>query len=232
MKNTNKLRLFILLIILESGFLLSSCGEHKGLNKEEDDIDENGVVYNNYIEFQDSTHLIIDYNITEDTSFENEILKISDTFSSIKNLEYHYGGLLVDKFPLDISKFKNLELFTFSGYIEEMPKEVCYLSKLKLIKFHSCSMKRIPEEIELLTNLEELFLSKNDLKGLPSGFCKLKNLKDLNLSANEIEELPDCFSTMTNLEFVNLCGNPIDSNILIKLNKTLKNTVIHYSLEY
>ena len=74
--------------------------------------------------------------------------------------------------------------------IEEIPKEIQYLTQLEQLYLNDNKIKEIPTEIKYLTQLNSLDLSTNFIKEIPKEIQYLTQLTDLDLHINNIEEIP------------------------------------------
>ena len=68
------------------------------------------------------------------------------------------------------------ELYFINTGINEFPKSLCILTKLKNLSFENNNLQKLLPEIGNLKNLEDLNLPKNLLKLLPAQIKMLKNL--------------------------------------------------------
>jgi Leucine-rich repeat (LRR) protein len=142
------------------------------------------------------------------------------------------NNLRLEKFPVVIFKFKNLEKLDLSNnYIETVPKAV---SKIKNLKFLSISnnpinnnkikfkknthlkdlnlqytgIPYIPRSIAKNRKLEVLFLGNNRFVNFRKrDFKKMDNLKALNLYNADLSELPVNVTKLPNLEELDLYYN-------------------------
>jgi hypothetical protein len=84
------------------------------------------------------------------------------------------------------------------------PKEIEFLTNLRVISAYRNNLTSLPKEIGNLKNLEQLYLSNNQLTSLPREIGNLTTLRDIDLQENELEELPREFRKLVNLEEMGL----------------------------
>ncbi len=147
---------------------------------------------------------------------------------SLKHLYYKDNldlvGMRLEIIPKEIGFLTNLKLLDMSSNrIKNIPKEIGFLTNLRLLDMSSNRIKSIPKEIVLLSNLSTLNLQYNKIKIIPPEIGMLHNLKNLFLGVNNIKTLPDEFFNLENLEFLVLTENEIEhiSNKITQL-KNLK----------
>lgn len=88
-----------------------------------------------------------------------------------------------------IAELKNLELLDLSrSSIEELPKEIGQLTRLRLLDLTSCSRLIViqPNILSSLIHLEELYMKKSFSKWEVASLCELKNLVHLTTLHLEI----------------------------------------------
>ncbi len=137
----------------------------------------------------------------------NNIYKIPSIFrnlKSLKTLRLHKNAF--SHFPLELCKMQSLEFLSFNAKlilnkrIEEIPKEIGNLRKLKVLRLDRNSIKFLPNSISKLSYLEELDLSRNQLEMIPSSISQLSRLKTLVLFKNPLKSLPDSLSKKEDLK--------------------------------
>ncbi|MFD2522748.1 leucine-rich repeat domain-containing protein [Emticicia soli] len=161
-----------------------------------------------------------------------EMAEACDKPDTVKTLMLN--NLQLEKFPMVVFKFKNLEKLDLSdNYIEKIPKSV---SKIKNLKFLSISnnpidnnklkfkknnhikdlnvqytgIQYIPRSIARNRSLEVLFLGNNRYKKFRKrDFKHMDNLKALNLYNARLSELPLNVTKLKNLEELDLYYNDL-----------------------
>ena len=159
-----------------------------------------------------------------------EMAEACDKPDTVKTLMLN--KLDLEKFPMVVFKFKNLEKLDLSdNYIEKIPKSV---SKIKNLKFLSISnnpidnnklkfkknyhlkdlnlqytgIQYIPRSVAKNRSLEVLFLGNNRYKKFRKrDFKRMDNLKALNLYNARLSELPLNVTKLKNLEELDLYYN-------------------------
>ncbi|MFL5751815.1 MAG: leucine-rich repeat domain-containing protein [Bacteroidia bacterium] len=146
------------------------------------------------------------------------------------------SNLPADSFPIDLSKFKNLEYLCLNNdHIEFIPRSIGDLSKLKVLELNGDNFKTLPPEFSKLTNLQELYLNVNKnidltksinvlstlprlsilhlendgISMLPPNLAKLTHLEQLYLNNNKLTVVPTEFNSMKNLKYVEMQNNKI-----------------------
>jgi Leucine-rich repeat (LRR) protein len=136
------------------------------------------------------------------------------------------SGLPIDSFPIDLSKFKNLErLYLDYDHLEFIPREISDLENLKVLSLNGEEFKTIPPEFSKLKNLQVLFLNsdkKIDMKQSVDVLAKLPKLRTLHLEGDNLSALPENFS-MLKIENLYLNNNNFSAIPLqVKDMKTLR----------
>ncbi|KAF7139348.1 hypothetical protein RHSIM_Rhsim07G0168300 [Rhododendron simsii] len=113
------------------------------------------------------------------------LLRSIQCLSNLQTLSLHYC-YLADKDLLAIEALKNLEILSFTGStIEELPREIGNLNRLKLLDFLNCDVTRIPHGVlSSLSKLEELYLGVSF-----AGWDVVEEGKDIILTNACIAEL-------------------------------------------
>ncbi len=134
------------------------------------------------------------------------------------------------------SKFINLEFLSLKNdHLKEIPIEIGFLKKLKVLDLSGNDFKTLPKSFSGLTNLEELFLNdeknmnlyenieiisllphlrvlhlENDnLSNLPKNIFKLTNLETLFLNHNNFKQIPKHIKGLDHLKYLDLNDNKI-----------------------
>src|SRR6185437_9144926 len=119
----------------------------------------------------------------------------------------------LDSFPIDLSKFKNLQyLCVNNDQIEFIPREIEHLQNLKGLELVGQNLKTLPPEFSNLKNLEEIYLNvnkKTDFTQNVNVLSTIPKLTILHLENGELMELPGNFSILTHLEKLYLNDNKL-----------------------
>jgi internalin A len=117
------------------------------------------------------------------------------------------------KVPADaLRQARRTGTLKLSGWIKELPLEVCRLTNLRTLDLMSNELSALPPEIGRLINLRKLYLAGNHLTALPPEICQLANISELWLTTNRFTELPPEVCRLNTLEDLIL-----DNNYLTKL---------------
>ncbi len=92
-----------------------------------------------------------------------------------------------------------------------VPKEVCQLKALKVLRLHNNRLISLPKEIGQLKTLEILVLENNQLTSLPKEIGQLKALTQLWLKNNRLTSLPKEIGQLKTLEILVLKNNRLTS---------------------
>jgi len=180
--------------------------------------------------------------ITRSTAQQQDTL-YSDINDALKNPEkVVYLSLDCDEnddslFYDNISKFKNLEVFSISNskrkdlsvkisalknlqrlYItsctninfQKLFNQLTGLSSLKTLSINDCELKECPREIQKLKSLQSLIITDNDefdTELLVKLVSKLPKLQKLALPINQITDLPENIATLKQIEVLDLSNN-------------------------
>uniref|UniRef100_A0A8C4TI34 Leucine-rich repeat protein SHOC-2 n=1 Tax=Erpetoichthys calabaricus TaxID=27687 RepID=A0A8C4TI34_ERPCA len=88
-------------------------------------------------------------------------------------------------------RLSNLEFLGLrNNKIENIPVELCSLSKLSELHLTSNKLTTIPQELRLLTNLTQLHLARNQISELPESLYKLRKLRILDVAGNLLKVFP------------------------------------------
>ena len=119
----------------------------------------------------------------------------------------------IDSFPIDLSKFKNLQYLCLNNdQIEFIPREIEHLQNLKGLELVGENLKTLPTEFSDLKNLEEIYLNvnkKTDFTQNVNVLSTIPKLTILHLENGELVELPGNFSILTHLEKLYLNDNKL-----------------------
>ncbi len=123
----------------------------------------------------------------------------------IRWIKHH--GLNISDEPDNLDKITKLSL-RFKG-INEIPREIRYLTNLEEIDFSYNLISDIPWEFGLLKNIKYINFSYNQLIDIPGVICRHVPLNTLNLEGNKIKKVPAIIANLINLERLNLAFNEI-----------------------
>jgi len=116
----------------------------------------------------------------------------------------------VNELPKEIKYLSNLRLFIVDdNNIEELPNEFYQLKNLSLF---SCIKNKISSISEEIINLKKLLFfgaCYNNISLLPNNFFKLKNLEVIFIHGNKIKRLADEIGNLSNLKSICISGNAI-----------------------
>jgi Leucine-rich repeat (LRR) protein len=131
-----------------------------------------------------------------------------------------FGG----KYDLNTQKIK----LTYTN-IEEIPKEIQFLTQLTELYLWENKIKEIPNEIQFLTQLTQLFLNRNQIKEISKEIQFLTQLIAFALDFNEIEEIPNEIQYLTQLTRLFL-----DCNQIKEISKEIQflTQLIAFALDY
>ncbi|XP_020605676.1 leucine-rich repeat-containing protein 1-like [Orbicella faveolata] len=175
-----------------------------------------------------------------------EAKKIVQTAALNEGTSLELSSLDLDTFPCEILS-KTFQYVTILNLdyndLKFLPKEISYLSSLKVLSATGNQLQELPDTMKELENLESLHLNENCLHELPVFLSKLQHLKildaigngieswkegfgecllELRLDENNLRNLPHSFSCMKNLKVLELGDNnltslPDDTGALSKL---------------
>lgn len=94
--------------------------------------------------------------------------------------------------------------------IERLPREICYLYRLRVLNLDVNALNFLPNEISELKHLECLTVSCNKLQTLPASYRKLTRLESLHLASNNFQAFPLVICQFESLKFLDLSCNQID----------------------
>lgn len=169
-------------------------------------------------------------------AFDTSIFELGENLVNI-NLSFNQIILI----PVHINKLILLqELHLQSNKIEELPKEISFLKRLKVLDLSSNSLLRIDSAIEGCVLLRVLNLNDNNLEELPVELSNLKLLKELKVTNNKLTTIFSDLCYCISLQIVDFSGNEDISNIPLEflsntkfilyicgLRKTLENKIEH-----
>jgi Leucine-rich repeat (LRR) protein len=154
----------------------------------------------------------------------------------LKVYRLNLSNMSIDSFPIDLSKFKNLEYLCLnSDQIEFIPREIEYLQKLRSLQLVGNDFKTLPPEFSELKNLEEIYFNVNKkmdftqsvkilstmpkltilhldndgLVALPSNLSTLTHLEKLYLNDNKLTDVPKEISGLKNLKYLDMQHNSV-----------------------
>jgi Leucine-rich repeat (LRR) protein len=93
--------------------------------------------------------------------------------------------------------------------IDNIPRNIGNLIKLRNIYLQDNLLTSLPTEIAHLMDLQILNLHNNQLVSLPSELGKLKELTSLYLDQNQLTTIPREISSCETIYDLNLCDNPL-----------------------
>lgn len=145
----------------------------------------------------------------------------------LKVYRLNLSNLPIDSFPINLSKFKNLQcLYLNYDHLEFIPREIADLQNLRVLQLSGDDFKTLPTEFSQLKNLEEIYLNVNkkmDLTQSVNVLSTLPKLHILHLENDGITVLPPNFTMLTHLERLYLNDNKLtEVPLQIKGLKTLK----------
>jgi len=129
--------------------------------------------------------------------------------NALPYLEYSDDKGSLRGFPRNKNELLTFTKFCPSMSVEEIPKELFYLTNLTVLQLSWSNLSLLPQEIGHLLNLIEFEFSGNNLIKLPKEIGSLKKLKKLSLDSNQLIELPKEISNLVNLQVLDLYNNPL-----------------------
>ena len=124
--------------------------------------------------------------------YENFFKKINKSFLIVPNLlnyKTEYMRVICFNFWSEFNLESTCLALSNTG-IEEIPKEIQFLTNLQSLYLYNNKLKEVPTEINFLTNLKELDLENNQIKIIPTEIKFLTNLASLCLENNKITVIP------------------------------------------
>jgi hypothetical protein len=122
---------------------------------------------------------------------------------------------IIDSQSINLPNLPNLpnltSLVIYNCNLDELPDDICQLTKLSDLRVYKNNLTSIPENIGNLKSLERLYLNDNKITKLPESICELTNLKHLILSMNRISKLPNCIEQLQNLLRIEIRNNLLSS---------------------
>lgn len=163
-----------------------------------------------YEQFKNIEDLSIELTF-ELSDSQAKLIKMPNIFymSNLKNLKI--SGYLCE-LPTNICLLKNLEVLNLSyNNLVFLPDSIIRLKKLKTLKINYNKLIELPKGIFKMPNLEKIDLAYNRLKDLSGIFYidYIPKLRKLNISGNNFEKLPMALFDFTNLVKLNLNHNKI-----------------------
>src|ERR1700741_2571323 len=151
---------------------------------------------------------------TDSAQYKKTYLSLSSALREPEKVyRLNLSNLPIDSFPIDLSKFKNLEYLCLNNdHIEFIPRSVCDLTNLKVLELNGDDFKTLPPEFSQLINLQELYLNVNkniDLAKSINVLSTLPKLSILHLENDGISTLPPNLTKLTHLEKLYLNNNKI-----------------------
>jgi len=131
-----------------------------------------------------------------------------EELEKVTHLSMRFRG--IQQLPREIKFLTNLEEIDASyNYISEIPWEFGVLKKLKRINFSHNRLPDIPGVICRHTPLISLNLEGNLIRKVPAIIANLINLETLNLAFNEISDIPAEFKYLVSLKELDIAGNQL-----------------------
>jgi len=164
----------------------------------------------------------------DSAQFKKVYTSITEAYKEpLKVYRLNLSNLPIDSFPIDLSKFKNLQcLYLNYDHLEFIPREIADLQNLRVLQLSGADFKTLPPEFSQLKNLEEIYLNVNkkmDLTQSVHVLSSLPKLHILHLENDGITALPSNFNMLTHLEKLYLNDNKLgEVPLQIKGIKTLK----------
>lgn len=183
-------------------FLLSSCNQNDSKKENssianQENIDSSRFL-NQTLYVKKLSNLVVNQK-GKVLLFFNEKDSINISPLLVKKLRFYPN--LLNKFPLEILKFKNLEyLWLGMQQFEVLPKEISTLKFLTCLDFQHSRLKFLPDEIGSLKNLKSLILLFTNLEKIPITIGNLKNLSYLHIGGTKIKQLPKSLSKLKKLK--------------------------------
>lgn len=111
-----------------------------------------------------------------------------------------------------LGSFTNLiRLDLPSAKLEQLPKGIGKLKKLRYAYFQNNHLKTLPKELFECTNLVNLDLSNNQLQSIPAEIQQLTKLETLVLNHNKLQSLPEEIGMLPNLRVLELDQNRLET---------------------
>ncbi len=139
-------------------------------------------------------------------------LNINSSYKDIYKILYGIANLK-NKLQLKRNIYKLYQAKKFSLHYTTLPipKEIRYLTNVKVLDLSYNKLQKIPEELLSLINLQSLHLYNNEIRFIPKEIQNLFKLKFLSLSNNKINHIPEELGNLPNLETLLLIGNEFSS---------------------
>jgi len=80
--------------------------------------------------------------------------------------------------------------------LDELPIEVCHLSKLVELHAANNRLTCLPHAIAFLGDLKKLYVQKNFISLIPEGLSKCVKLEVIDVSCNQVEIFPNSFASL------------------------------------
>lgn len=135
--------------------------------------------------------------------------------SKFKNLEvFSISNCSEEKYSQEISSLRNLQKYYISSGNEiDFAKLFNYLStlpSLKTISINACDLRTCPKEIQKIKSLQSLIITDNDdfdMEQLIKYISKLPKLKKLALPIDQITDLPENIGMLKQIGILDLSNN-------------------------
>lgn len=123
---------------------------------------------------------------------------------TLENLEFFFCKL--EQIPKEIGKMKKLRSLRQYGWsLRSCAEEMGQLSSLKELRIEHCAIQELPKSIGRLHGLEKLKLKwLKSLSCIPDEVGQLVNLKELQISFCDVTALPNSFCELKSLQTLNL----------------------------
>ncbi|APJ04245.1 leucine-rich repeat domain-containing protein [Silvanigrella aquatica] len=151
-------------------------------------------------------------NLTYINLSDNNLSKIPEELRELNKLKtIILNGNKINEIPSWFAEeFPDLEdLRLTSCSLQEFPKNVLLLNKLKKLELRNNRLTSLPENIKNLQKLDRLELNNNKFSIFPEELLLLKNLTILDLGNNNISILPERVRNLRKLKQFHLFHNQI-----------------------
>ncbi|MBW8241256.1 DUF4132 domain-containing protein [Muricauda oceani] len=149
-----------------------------------------------------------------DIAYRNRNGIVSDCIGHLQKLTYLrlYGA---KQLPDTLWSLENLEeLIIADSAIQELPKEIDKLSKLKTLSIDSYSKEKepitLPDSFGNLKSLVKLEIEKIKVEALPESFKNLTQLQTLILDTTSFTKIPEVIFELENLTCLNIAVKNLD----------------------
>lgn len=158
----------------------------------------------------DSVDDVIDIGVLRLT--DKKLKKIPTCFGNLRGLcEIYLGGNMLNEFPTILFKLESLKKISLEGNaITKIPSGIISLKdSLSRLDLSNNRLKSIPKEIGFLTELRILYLDDNELTSIPAEIGFLKEMETLSVDGNKLASIPDEIGDLKSLRNLSVSGNEI-----------------------